>query len=93
MSARRVPMAPSPPRRAWRRWRACPGSSRLLRPGRPPGSVPAAPSAQLAASVPAVGSAQPAVGGVQTAVKNAGHSATLLVQHDAQQSIVTITLQ
>ena len=29
----------------------------------------------------------------QTAVKNAGHSATLLVQHDAQQSIVTITLQ
>jgi serine protease Do len=29
----------------------------------------------------------------QAAVKNAGHSATLLVQHDAQQSIVTITLQ
>jgi len=29
----------------------------------------------------------------QTAVKNAGHSVTLLVQHDAQQSIVTITLQ
>jgi serine protease Do len=29
----------------------------------------------------------------QNAVKNAGHSATLLVQHDAQQSIVTITLQ
>ncbi|HEY3809595.1 MAG TPA: DegQ family serine endoprotease [Steroidobacteraceae bacterium] len=29
----------------------------------------------------------------QAAVKNAGHSATLLLQHDAQQSIVTITLQ
>ena len=29
----------------------------------------------------------------QSAVKNAGHSATLLIQHDAQQSIVTITLQ
>ncbi|MGA8707810.1 MAG: DegQ family serine endoprotease [Steroidobacteraceae bacterium] len=29
----------------------------------------------------------------QAAVKNAGHSATLLVQHDEQQSIVTITLQ
>jgi len=29
----------------------------------------------------------------QNAVKNAGHSATLLVQRDAQQSIVTITLQ
>jgi serine protease Do len=29
----------------------------------------------------------------QTAVKNAGHSATLLVQHDSQQSIVTVTLQ
>jgi serine protease Do len=29
----------------------------------------------------------------QSAVKNAGHSATLLIQHDAQQTIVTITLQ
>ncbi len=29
----------------------------------------------------------------QTAVKNAGHSATLLIQHDGQQAIVTITLQ
>jgi len=29
----------------------------------------------------------------QNAVKNAGHSATLLVQRDAKQSIVTITLQ
>jgi serine protease Do len=29
----------------------------------------------------------------QTAVKGAGHSATLLVSHDGQQAIVTITLQ
>jgi serine protease Do len=29
----------------------------------------------------------------QSAVKNAGRSATLLIQHDAQQSIVTISLQ
>jgi serine protease Do len=29
----------------------------------------------------------------QTAVKGAGHSATLLIQHDGQQAIVTITLQ
>jgi serine protease Do len=29
----------------------------------------------------------------QSAVKNAGRSATLLMQHDAQQSIVTVTLQ
>jgi serine protease Do len=29
----------------------------------------------------------------QSAVKNAGHSATLLVQHDAQQAIVTVPLQ
>jgi serine protease Do len=29
----------------------------------------------------------------QTAVKNAGHSATLLIQHEGQQAIVTITLQ
>jgi len=29
----------------------------------------------------------------QTAVKGAGHSATLLVSHDGQQAIITITLQ
>jgi serine protease Do len=29
----------------------------------------------------------------QTAVKGAGHSATLLIQHEGQQAIVTITLQ
>ena len=29
----------------------------------------------------------------ETAVKNAGHEATLLVQRDEQQSIITITLQ
>jgi serine protease Do len=34
-----------------------------------------------------------AVAQFETAVKNAGHEATLLVQRDEQQSIVTITLQ
>jgi serine protease Do len=34
-----------------------------------------------------------AVSQFETAVKNAGHEATLLVQRDEQQSIITITLQ
>jgi S1-C subfamily serine protease len=33
------------------------------------------------------------VAAFQQAVKNAGHDATLLIQREGQQSIVTITLQ
>jgi serine protease Do len=33
------------------------------------------------------------IAGFELAVKNAGHDATLLIQREGQQSIVTITLQ